>query len=117
MIDTLISCSPLRWDAWDIITDMHADLDASGDGDNHERREKFILRDDDPLNIHQATMRHLQKNTRHYIENVESLCRVILSSAMSSFDYTETPEGYHFFDFFENRIGDVVRIVHSRQLE
>ena len=98
----------MRWDAWDIVTDLDLNVDPPTEGEELDRHERFVLRDDDPLDIHQATLNYLKKNGRQSINDVESLCRVILSSCLSAFDYNETPGEYHFFDFFESAIGHVV---------
>ena len=69
----------------------------------------FVIRENDPLNIHQAITGHLRKIRRESITNVEELCRLITSSCVNAFDPYRTPDEFHFFDFMEREIGNVVR--------
>lgn len=87
------------------------DSGSEHDRPGQEPREIFILRDNDPLDVQQAIMRYLRKQGRESIDHVEDLCRVISSTCLSTFDYHDTPEGYHFFDIFESAIGLVVSLL------
>lgn len=70
--------------------------------------DNFMLRKNDPLNIHQSILRHLRVMRRDSITSVEDLCRVIISTCLNAFDHHATPDEYHFFDFIEHAIGQVV---------
>lgn len=71
--------------------------------------DDFVIRDNDPLNIHQAITGYLKKVRRESITNVEDLCRLITSACLDAFNHHETPDEFHFFDFVEHAIGQVVR--------
>jgi hypothetical protein len=96
--DTIISCCPLRWDSWVM------------NGLNQAGLPTWEVRQNDPLNIHQAITLYLKKVRRESIIDVESLCRIIASACVNAFDHCATPDEFHFFDFMENAIGLVVSV-------
>lgn len=110
-LDTVISCCPMRWDSWE--TDPRAKPESNtrpGDPSGNRPRigEDFPVRENDPLNIYQAITEYMSKIRRDSIRNVEDLCRIITSSCLNAFDPYRVPEEFHFFDFMERSIGDVV---------
>ncbi|KAH6955850.1 hypothetical protein BKA56DRAFT_231914 [Ilyonectria sp. MPI-CAGE-AT-0026] len=109
--DTVISCCPMRWDSWE--TDPQAKPKSNtrpGDpsGNRPMTGEDFAVRENDPLNIYQAIAEYMSKIRRDSIQNVEDLCRIITSSCLNAFDPHRVPEEFHFFDFMERSIGDVI---------
>jgi len=70
--------------------------------------DDFKLRDGDPLNIYQAILRYLRDVRRPSITSARDLCFVITSFCLAAFDPLGTTEDFHFFDFMERSIGDVV---------
>lgn len=96
LADTIISCCPLRWDSW--VTNRPSQFGPP----------TWEVRQNDPLNIHQAITAYLKKVRRESIIDVEDLCRVIASACVNAFDHYATPDEFHFFDFMENAIGLVV---------
>lgn len=102
----------MRWDSWE--TDPQAkNLESNtrpGDPSGKMPRigEDFAVRENDPLNIYQAIAEYMSKIRRDSIRNVEDLCRIIASSCLNAFDPYRVPEEFHFFDFMERSISDVV---------
>lgn len=63
---------------------------------------------EDPLSIHQKVLRHLQQTARKPIASLYDLAGLIVTCCASTFDETQVPDDYQFFDFFENSISIVV---------
>lgn len=144
VLDTVISCCPLRWDSWEttpppiltsraeaqppppsvrytpVLSDTQPAPASSrpqdtAPDDGHRNNapspkpwDTFFLKDNDSLNVHQAVMGYLKQIRRDPITDVGELCRVIVSSCQNVFDHYNTPNEYHFFDFVEHAIGQVV---------
>lgn len=89
----------MRWDSWEL---------SSPDAGGSTAWDSFKMRQNDPLNIHQTIIKDLKDVRREPIANVEDLCRVITSACLNAFDHHNTPDEYHFFDFIEHAIGQVV---------
>ncbi|KFA70940.1 hypothetical protein S40288_10226 [Stachybotrys chartarum IBT 40288] len=117
--DTVISCCPMRWDSWTIgpstggVGDQRFGPGNMGTG-APTSWDDFMLRENDPLNIEQAITGHIRKLGRDSINNVEDLCRVIAAACLSAFDHYAIPYEYHFFDFVERAIGDVIDQIAER---
>lgn len=63
---------------------------------------------EDPLSIHQKVLRHLQQTARKPIASLYDLAGLIVTCCASTFDETQVPDDYQFFDLFENSISIVV---------
>lgn len=72
---------------------------------------------DDPLSIHQKVLRHLQQTARKPIASLYDLAGLIVTCCASTFDETQVPDDYQFFDFFENSISIVVSFLRSNTPE
>ncbi|KAK7705778.1 hypothetical protein SLS63_014072 [Diaporthe eres] len=69
---------------------------------------------EDPLSIHQKVLRHLQQTSRKPIASLYDLAGLIVTCCASTFDETQVPDDYQFFDFFENSISIVnEKVTHS----
>lgn len=66
---------------------------------------------EDPLSIHQKVLRHLQQTARKPIASLYDLAGLIVTCCASTFDETQVPDDYQFFDFFENSISIVVSLL------
>ncbi|RYP00330.1 hypothetical protein DL766_007159 [Monosporascus sp. MC13-8B] len=105
--DTVISCCSLRWDSW--ATGQTSPMSSNQSGpEGPTTWDDFVIRENDPLNVHQAITGYLKKVRRESITDVEDLCRVITSACLNAFDHYETPNEFHFFDFVEHAIGQVM---------
>ena len=98
----------MRWDSWatgqtNPVSNNHSDPDGPRTWND------FVVRENDPLNIHQCITQYLTRVRRESITNVEDLCRLIASTCINAFDHYEIPDEFHFFDFVEHAIGQVVR--------
>lgn len=111
MSDTVISCCPLRWDSWATgQPGLPSNNQPGAPGTEGPRTwDDFVIRENDPLNVHQAITGYFKSVRRKSITNVDDLCRVITSACLNAFDHYETPDEFHFFDFVEHAIGQVVR--------
>lgn len=72
---------------------------------------------EDPLSIHQKVLRHLQQTARKPVASLYDLAGLIVSCCASTFDETQVPDDYQFFDFFENSISIVVSFPCSKHHE
>lgn len=70
--------------------------------------DDIVPRENDPLNVFQAIEAHLKDVRREPITDVENLCRIIVTSCTDVFDPLTTPDEYHFFDFIERTVGQIV---------
>lgn len=70
---------------------------------------------DDPLSVHQKVLRHLQQTARQPIASLYDLAGLIATYCASTFDETQLPDDYQFFDFFEDSISIVVCLLWSKQ--
>lgn len=105
--DTVISCCPLRWDSW-ATGQPDPMLGQQPNPDGPRTWNDFVIKQNDPLNIHQTVIQHLKNVRRESITSVEDLSRTITSACLNAFDHYEIPDEYHFFDFVEYSIGQVV---------
>ena len=111
-IDTVISCCPLRWDSWAMGQPSPAPGGQPAEGPR--TWDDFVIRQNDPINIHQIIIGHLKNVRRESITHIEDLCRIITSACLNSFDHYEIPDEFHFFDFVEHAIGQVVCLRRSK---
>ena len=74
-----------------------------------------MLRANDPLSIYQSITEYLKRVRRESVADAEDLCRLITSACLDVFDHHATPDEFHFFDFVEHAIGQVVRTRHFIQ--
>jgi hypothetical protein len=65
---------------------------------------------DDPLNVHQMILKHLQTSARVPVTTAYDLAGLIAQSCANVFDQHQVPDEFQFFDFFERSIGMVVSI-------
>ncbi|KAI0895389.1 hypothetical protein F4806DRAFT_80154 [Annulohypoxylon nitens] len=105
--DTVISCCPLRWDSW-ATGQPDPMLGQQPNPDGPRTWNDFVIKQNDPLNIHQTVIQHLKNVRRESITSVEDLSRTITSACLNAFDHYEIPDEYHFFDFVEYSIGQVM---------
>ncbi|XDG08902.1 hypothetical protein ABKA04_008517 [Annulohypoxylon sp. FPYF3050] len=105
--DTVISCCPLRWDSW-ATGQPDPMLGQQPNPDGPRTWNDFVIKQNDPLNIHQTIIQHLKNVRRESITSVEDLSRTITSACLNAFDHYEIPDEYHFFDFVEYSIGQVM---------
>jgi len=73
-----------------------------------ERKKRLALLEQDPLNVHQMILKHLQGEARAPIISVYDLANFITDTCINLFDPYQAPDEFQFFDFFERSIGDVV---------
>jgi len=76
-----------------------------------ERRRRLAFLQNDPLNIHQIIMKHLQGSARAPITSVYDLANLITDSCVNLFAQDQAPEEFQFFEFFERSISSVVRCI------
>lgn len=74
-----------------------------------DRRQRMDFLKQDPLNVHQRILKHLQGEARTAITSVYDLASIITESCVGLFDPYQVSDEFQFFDFFERCIGDVVR--------
>ncbi|KAG9248494.1 hypothetical protein BJ878DRAFT_27946 [Calycina marina] len=91
-----------------------SDYDASDDGNRRtkdtveaKRKRQAQLRND-PLNVHQMVLKHLQGSARAPIASVKDLQNLIIDSVVNVFDQYQVPDEFQFFEFFERSIGAVI---------
>jgi hypothetical protein len=80
----------------------------TGPSSVEERKKRLALLEQDPLNVHQMILKHLQGEARAPITSVYELAKIITDSCVNLFDPYQAPDEFQFFDFFERSIGDVV---------
>jgi hypothetical protein len=76
--------------------------------EEEEKRRRRAFLQQDPLNVHQTILKHLQGSARAPITSVYGLAKLITSSCADVFDPYKIPPDFQFFDFFERSIGAVV---------
>ncbi|EPE31754.1 hypothetical protein GLAREA_12510 [Glarea lozoyensis ATCC 20868] len=98
---TVISCSPQRWHSW---------LEDSGAVSHVTEEQKIRLPklQDDPLDVHQIILKHLQRSARKPVTTAYDLAGIIAQSCANVFDQHQVPNEFQFFDFFERSIGTVI---------
>jgi hypothetical protein len=78
-----------------------------------EKKRLELLRQD-PLNVHQKVLKHLQSRMRPPITSIYDVASLVVHSCINVFDQYQVPDEFQFFDFFERSIGVVVsRLIYS----
>lgn len=91
----------------DFISQPGDDVD-SRPSSSEEKRKCLAFLKQDPLNVHQLILKHLQGSARKPITTVSELAILITDSCVGLFDQYQIPDEFQFFDFFERSIGAVV---------
>jgi hypothetical protein len=73
-----------------------------------EKKKRLALLRQDPLNVHQKILKHLQSSTRRPITSIYDVASLVVHSCIDVFDQYQVEEEFQFFDFFERSIGVVV---------
>lgn len=73
-----------------------------------EWNKRLAFLEQDPLNVHQIILKHLQGKVRAPITSVYELANLITDTCVNLFDPYRASDDFQFFDFFERSIGDVV---------
>ncbi|PQE25595.1 ankyrin repeat protein [Rutstroemia sp. NJR-2017a BBW] len=72
-----------------------------------EKKRLELLRQD-PLNVHQKVLKHLQSRMRPPITSIYDVASLVVHSCVNVFDQYQVPDEFQFFDFFERSIGVVI---------
>jgi hypothetical protein len=79
-----------------------------------EKRKRLALLRQDPLNVHQKVLKHLQSPMRPPITSIYDVASLVVHSCINVFDQYQVPDEFRFFEFFERSIGVVVsRVIYS----
>jgi hypothetical protein len=97
--DTIITCSALNWDSWDV----------TQENDGAETRNTYELNREDPMNVHHNILRHLKRPFRQPVTSVYDLACLITDFCTGLFLQQDIPDEFQFFDFFEREIARLVR--------
>lgn len=94
---TIITCSPLNWDAW-------------ASEISNEGQAKYIWQGEDSINLQKKVLDHLkQVNNRSRVSSVYQMAQLVADKCASLFDAHNLIDDLHFFDFFEQTIARAVR--------